>query len=243
MSLERVVPENRSLLHSAPHAHACNCEQNANRWMCTQSDSNHFGRRLVFATDGILAIHPESKPMKFRPALLLCGAVLAAALPICADRIPYSGTADEFPEIEALATVPPSPSTIFKARVKTESPLKAVSAAAPGWADAISYSLVAEEPSNIAKTARVTANSDLKMVAPANKESLTEPDSAIMLTYIFETNAFDARDLNSPSIRDTFFTASSDTDIRTASLSEYDSFERASPISHAEKSWCVETTG
>jgi hypothetical protein len=65
-----------------------------------------------------------------------------------------------------------------------------------------------------------------------------------VLTDSFETNnALDAGELNSTSIRDTFFPSLSDTDIRTASLSDHDSSERASPISLAEKSWYVETTG
>jgi len=39
--------------------------------------------------------------MNFRPAMLLGGAVLIAAVPVWADRIPYPGSAEESPKIEA----------------------------------------------------------------------------------------------------------------------------------------------
>jgi hypothetical protein len=182
--------------------------------------------------------------MKFRPTLLLCAVVLAVALPIWADGVPYTGAADEFRNMEIAAAVTRRPGTTLKAPVKTGFPPKAASAVAAGWADAISYIGSAEESPNIAPSAKVTATSRQVLIAPANAEFPAEPASAVVLTDSFETNnALDAGDLNSSSIRGTFFPSSSDTDIRTASLSDHDSFERGSPISHAEKSWYVETTG
>jgi hypothetical protein len=41
--------------------------------------------------------------MKFRPTLLLCGAVLIAALPVCADTIPYPGSVKASPGVEIFA--------------------------------------------------------------------------------------------------------------------------------------------
>jgi hypothetical protein len=64
-----------------------------------------------------------------------------------------------------------------------------------------------------------------------------------VLTDSFETNnALDAGDSKPSSILDTFFTSSSDADAQTTSLSDHDSFERASSISHAEKVWHAERT-
>jgi hypothetical protein len=53
--------------------------------------------------------------MKFRPTLLLCAVVFTVALPIWAGRVPYTGTADEFPNTEISATVTRSPGTTLKA--------------------------------------------------------------------------------------------------------------------------------
>ena len=181
--------------------------------------------------------------MKFRLTLLLCGVVLTAALPIWADRVPYDGTADEFPNIEAPATVTRSPYTALKAPAKAGFPLQSASPVAPGWADTLPSPGFAEESSNIAIAAKVTVISGLEPLAPANAEFLTEPDSAMMLTDSFEmNNSLSAGNLKPSSILDTFFPSSSDADIGTASLSDHDSSEGASSISHAEKSWHVETT-
>ncbi len=179
--------------------------------------------------------------MKFRPGLLLCGAVLTAALPIWADRIPYTGAADEFSNMETTAAVPRNPSKPWKVPVERGFSPKAALVVAPSWADTIPYAEFAEESWNIANAAKVTASSGLELLPPANAEFLTEPDSAMMLTDSFES--LDAGDLKPFSILDTFFLSTSDPDIRIASLSDHDSSERAYPISHAEKSWYVETTG
>jgi hypothetical protein len=53
--------------------------------------------------------------MKFRPTLLLCAVVLTMALPIWADRVPYTGATDEFPNMEISAAVTRSPGTTLKA--------------------------------------------------------------------------------------------------------------------------------
>jgi hypothetical protein len=182
--------------------------------------------------------------MKFRPALLLCGVVVTTALPIWADRIPYTGTADEFPNIETPATLIRSPYTALKAPVKAGFLPTAASALAPGWADTIFYPGLAEESSNIAIAAKVTASPGLELFAPANAEFLTEPDSAMMLTGSFETNnALDAGALKPSSMLNAFLPSTSDTDMSPGILSDRDSSERASSISHAEKAWHEETPG
>ena len=182
--------------------------------------------------------------MKFRLALLICGAVLAAALPIWADRIPYDGTADEFPNIEAPAKATRSPYTALKAPAKAGFPLQSASPVAPGWADTLPSPGFAEESSNIAIAARVTVSSGLEPLSSANAEFLTEPDSAMMLTDSFEmNNSLSAGNLNPPSVLDTFFPSTSAPDIWPAVLSDQDSSKGASSISHAEKSVYVETTG
>jgi hypothetical protein len=181
--------------------------------------------------------------MKFRRTLLLGAVVLTVALPIWAGRVPYTGAADEFPNMEISAAVTRSPGTTLKAPVKTGLPPKAASAVAPGWADTIPYIGAAEESSNIAPSAKVTATSSQALIAPANAEFPAEPASAVVLTDSFETNnALDAGDSKPSSILDTFFTSSSDADAQTTSLSDHDSFERASSISHAEKVWHAERT-
>jgi hypothetical protein len=46
--------------------------------------------------------------MKFSPTVLLCGAVLIAAAPAWADRIPYPGSAKESPKAEISVKMTPS---------------------------------------------------------------------------------------------------------------------------------------
>ncbi|MGA9473017.1 MAG: hypothetical protein WBV36_11175 [Terriglobales bacterium] len=87
--------------------------------------------------------------MNFRPALLLCGAVLTAALPIWADRIPFDGTADEFLNTEVPATVTRTPHTALKAHVTAGSPLQPDSPVALGWAGPIPSPGFVEESSNL----------------------------------------------------------------------------------------------
>ena len=182
--------------------------------------------------------------MNFRPALLLCGAVLTAALPIWADGIPYDGTADQFLNTEVPATVTSTPHTALKAHVNAGLPLQSDSPVALGWTNPIPSPGFAEESSNTAIAAKVTASSAFELPAPANDESVIEPDSAMMLAGGFGTfNFFAGGDFRSSSIGGTLFPSLSDSVIQTAALTDNDSSKGASAISHGEKAWHVGTTG
>ncbi|MFZ0521650.1 MAG: PEP-CTERM sorting domain-containing protein [Candidatus Acidiferrales bacterium] len=182
--------------------------------------------------------------MNFSPALLLCGAVLAAALPIWADRIPYDGTADEFLNTEVPATVTSTPRTALEAHVNAGFLLQPDSPVALGCANPIPSPGFAEESSDSAVAANVTASSAFELPAPANDESVIEPDSAMMLAGGLGTfSFFAAGDFRSSSIRGTLLPSLSDSDIQTAALTDGDSSKGASAISDGEKAWHVGTTG
>jgi hypothetical protein len=125
--------------------------------------------------------------MKFRPALLLWGAVLIA-MPVWADGIPCAGTAKESTSAES--------------------------------------------------SVRATGGSDLAPRGPVSAGFLAKSTRAVALVDSIEANsAFDVQNLESFMALDTFFHSSSELDIHHARLSELDSYERASVISHAERAW------
>ncbi|MFZ0582680.1 MAG: PEP-CTERM sorting domain-containing protein [Candidatus Acidiferrales bacterium] len=133
--------------------------------------------------------------------------------------------------------------TALKPHVNAGFSLQPSSPIAVGWANPIPSPGFAEESSNIAITAKVTAISALGLPAPANDEFVIEPDSAMMLADGFGTiNSLAPGNFRSSSIRDTLFPSSLDSDIGTAALTDDDSSKGASAISHDEKAWHVGTT-
>jgi hypothetical protein len=158
--------------------------------------------------------------MKFTPVLLLCAAFLIAALPIRADSLSYTGTANDStntensaPQFRASTTKMLSPAT---ARV-ISAPLLAI----PVQSHEIAYLALPADSSNMALAATTFGTSDRRLDSSPIDGRLSDPTPAIASIGGFEPSGSFAAWGSEPSfISAALFPPSSDVSAHSSSPSE-----------------------
>jgi hypothetical protein len=166
--------------------------------------------------------------MKFRPAVLLGGAVLIAALPVWADSIFYTAATHDSPTAENSAKAIRSSGTKRKTpatAVFTSEPLSAVP---PGWADAMPSAGIGEDSTYRAIAARDLGSFALGIDEPQDDVRQSEPTSELSIGGFQSGGAFGVRGPEPSFVLGTLLSSSSASSVHSNSLGEPDSNERAS---------------
>jgi hypothetical protein len=151
----------------------------------------------------------RGKHMKFRPALLLGGIVLMAAIPVCADSALYTASTNESSNPESSAKTVRSSDTKFvtPATVVVISELQ--SPIASGWSYATPYVGIAEDSTRAATSAR---RSEFALALNKPQDNTRSSDFAPAVEPIsgFSGGVFNVRASESSSVVGTLFPPSSD---------------------------------
>jgi hypothetical protein len=178
--------------------------------------------------------------MMFRPTLLLWGAIVITAVPVLADKIPYTDIEKESPVIESPLKAAHHPDLSLNALL-----VSAFSAEAVALIDNFeAYDASAEEQPNVEFPAKVTRRSGLEGILSVNAESLPEFTPELALHDPANANDFfDFGVLRFAEPKSRFFRSLPGTNLQAASVSQVDSHQQSSFVSHVWETWRTEGQG
>jgi hypothetical protein len=184
--------------------------------------------------------------MNFRPAMLLGGAVLIAAAPVWADTIPYQGSAEESPKIEASVRL--NRSSVPKMNVLVIAGFRAEPTPIAVLIDTFETSDTLDVPESKTSATLGTLfhpsfDLDIHHATLIDRDSDERISSAVLVDSFETSNAFDLRDSKTSATLGTLFHPSSDVDIRQATLIDRDSGERISSSGRVGNTWGKEGAG
>lgn len=179
----------------------------------------------------------------FRPTLLLCCAVVIAAVPAWADKISDAEVAKESPAIERPLKAAYHPDLNLSALLIAGFPAEPTVAVT--LIDTFETNdLFAEDQTKIEIPAKGTRRSGLQVIAPVNAESLPELTPELVLNGGVPPS--DSSNLWGPSFsqpKTRFFHFLPQTNIQAAGVSQTDSYRAGSFISHVWDSWRTQGEG
>ena len=184
--------------------------------------------------------------MSFRPAMLLGGAVLIAAAPVWADRIPYPGSAEESPKIEASVRL--NRSSVPKMNVLVIVGFRAEPTPIAVLIDSFETSNAfdlrdSKTSATLGTLFHPSFDLDIHPAALIDRDSDEQISSAVLIDSFETSNAFDVRDSKTSTTLGTLFHPSSEVDIHHATLIDRDSGERISSSGRVGKTWGKEGAG
>ena len=169
--------------------------------------------------------------MRFRSALLFGGVILAAAVPVWADSISFTGVSIESTNTESL--VKPTRSAHAKLIALTKSRLMPHHAlpVASEWDAAAPYLSLEEDTPDAQISADANVSSGLVLNAPSSDGFASDPSpGTASITTLASSSAFNGGGSIFFSIPGAAFASSLDTSIQSSSLNDFDSRERDSSI-------------
>lgn len=181
--------------------------------------------------------------MMFRPVLLLWGAIVIAAVPLWADKIPDADIAKESTAIDRPLKAAYHPDLNLSTLLVAGFPPDPTLAVTP--IDTFETNGVfAEDQPKIGISVKGTRRSGLPVIASVNAESLPEFTPELVLNgdvHPSDSSGFWGPWFSQP--RSRFFRSLPGTNIQAAGVNQVDSYRAGSFISHVWESWRAEGRG
>jgi|HubBroStandDraft_1064217.scaffolds.fasta_scaffold122427_2 hypothetical protein len=181
--------------------------------------------------------------MMLRPTLLLCCAVVIAAVPVWADKISDVDVAKESPAIETPLKAAYRPDLNLNAFVVDGFPAEATQTVVL-IDDFETNGEYSEEQPQVKIPTKGTSRSRLQAIASVSAESLPEFTPELVLdggVPTSDSSGFWGLWFSQPKNR--FFRSLPDTNIQAVGVSQVDSYKAGSLISHVWESWRTEGRG
>jgi hypothetical protein len=180
--------------------------------------------------------------MMFRPTLLLCSAVVIAAVPLWADKISVTEVAKESPGIESPVKAALHPDLNLNALLVAAFP--AEPALTVTLIDSFETNAFAEDQPKVEVPAKMTRRSRLQVIASVKAESLPEFTPELVLNggvSPSDSSVFWGPWFSQPKTKS--FRSLPETNIQAAGVTQVESYEAGSFISHVWDSWRTEGEG
>jgi|HubBroStandDraft_6_1064221.scaffolds.fasta_scaffold02317_3 hypothetical protein len=163
--------------------------------------------------------------MKFRSALLLGGVVLITAIPVCADSIFYSASANEPSQPESSAPTVRASHTKFITPATARYISEPLSASNPAWTFVVPELGVAQDSTQRAISRNQTGTFALALDDPQNDARPSDPTPAML-----SAGAFGGSGSESSMVLSTLVPAESKPSVHSANPAEFNSSDQASSI-------------